>query len=111
MDNNPNDITEQDRACINCKNLVRRWNLFALMDIWFDNGASHYRCAWNGKSEKIDPVTGKVTVKIETVPCNFRRKSRSDVCGPKGERWEPNERFLKNKKNLFKVLKDVTGEK
>lgn len=104
------EYTKQDKTCINCKKLVRRWNPLALLDLLIDGGDSHYQCMYE-VHEKMNPITGKLKVTINTRSCRgMRRYADTDVCGPNGKMWEPSERFLKKKENLFKVLVN-TGDK
>ena len=60
-------------------------------------------CTVNGKIENTNPVTGKVTVRFTTTPCSDSR-SLGGECKKNGDLWEPNDIWLNDKKNCFKIL-------
>jgi hypothetical protein len=99
-----NEFTDQDRVCVNCTHYRRHWDLDAIMDRLF-TGSGHYvhRCSYNGVKTQMDPVTGRVTIKIHTEPARVMRDYDS-VCGAAGRHWEPSKRFLGEKRNLFKIM-------
>ena len=105
-----NEFTEEERACVNCRHFKRRWNPVALLDIIFDDGSEHYRCTLNGTSREFNPITGRVRVRVKDTSCRVNRFGAFAVCKD-GAAWEPNERLLKGKTNLFKVINWVSRER
>jgi hypothetical protein len=105
-----NQFTEKERACVNCRHFRRRWTLPVLLDFIFDDGSDHYRCTRGGRHEKLNRITGKVTVTTRDWSCYYMRREH---CGDRGQYWEPSEQFAQRKENLFKVINHVgdTGSK
>ena len=106
VESSNNDITEQDRACVNCEHYRREWR-YRLNPIYVIAGEAHkvHRCARDGISTKTDPVTGKVTVTILTVPC-YDVRADGWRCGAEGKNWEPSLAWQKRKENLLKIIKN-----
>ena len=99
-----NEFTEEERACVNCRHFKRRWDPFALLDLAFgDDGAEHYRCTLNGIKRELNPITGRVQVRVEDDSCRSKRNGPFSPCKD-GAAWEPNQRLLKGPTNLFKVI-------
>jgi hypothetical protein len=99
-------MTEQDRACVNCKNLVTKWSLMSMLGLLFGDTSEFYRCSRNGKRTFTNPITGKVKTTIRTQSCSTQRGD-NDYCGEKGDYWEPSDNWAARKPNLFKLLKVI----
>ena len=99
-----NEFTDQDRVCVNCTHYRKSWNLDAIMDrVFSGQGDFVHRCSRDGVETQMDPVTGRVTIKIHTHPARHMRGYDSR-CGTAGRWWEPSKRFLGEKRNLFKIM-------
>ena len=108
---NPAALTPHDKVCVNCAHHVHDLSLSSILAAVFERTTDGtHRCSFNGISETLHPVTGKITVHIQTRTClSQRNDSYSDDCRSDGQYWTPNEKWKKNKKNIFKILVD-TGE-
>lgn len=113
MQLDPNKITDSDRACVNCKFMVRRWTLPGINDLIMSkfmmslSAMNHYHCTNFRPENQINVVTGKKRILKKTQSCY---ETRSDICGFHGKYWQPSERWLKDPKNLFKILSDDIKE-
>ena len=102
MSTNKNEFTKQDRACINCKHCMRRYNPVALISLLMGNNSGFYRCTFGGIKEEMDPVTGRIFRTVRSYPATYARQQQ---CGTdSGRNWEPSQKFLAQKQNLLKAL-------
>lgn len=93
-------VDEKTRLCKDCKHMQRSWNPFEWITKY-----QRYRCTFDGKSESQCPVTGKVKITLVSVSCVNSREI-GGRCEPRGRNWEPSDRFLNKKENLFKLIAD-----
>jgi hypothetical protein len=110
-----NKITQADRACVNCKHLVRSWRPRGLTD-WlitkiFDRewrAGNHYLCGASDSTTRLNPVTGQVRVLIELESCAQMREY--GVCGVNGDLWAPGEKWCQDQSNLFKIIANPSNK-
>lgn len=112
MQLDPNKITDSDRACMNCKFMIRRWTLPGIIDLIMSKfmlnltATNHYHCNNVEPKKTFNQVTGVTVVKMVSEPCFWMRSGAGGSCGFNGRNWQPSERWLKDPKNLFKILKE-----
>lgn len=105
-----NKITKSDRACVNCKFLKRRWTFVGIVDLIMSkfisdlSASGHFHCSQFDPVTETNMVTGKQKIVMRTQPCVNMRNSH--YCGSEASSWKPSDRWLKDPKNLFKILTD-----
>jgi hypothetical protein len=101
-----NKITEVDRICVNCRHLKRRWGFTGTMD-WVasrtlnTSGEGHYRCTRGEPKIAFNTITGRKRVISTDFACVEVKNGMEGSCV-----WEPSERWKRDPKNLFKLLKE-----
>jgi len=102
-------VPEEERVCVNCKYYrAIWWSIFAWADRIIGTGADYHRCIKGGTETKVNKVTGKKSIKINSGPCATNRSVyRCDSENMAISSFEPSNKWLKRKENLFKILKST----